>query len=186
MSTLREPRETGRLTARYESGIVPPTQVSNAFGGVIWLKQGGSSGEPKKKRRRGYSSIDAIDPTDGGRWQVLLPDTKMDYVAAQGLGAAMELADTVRWALLHPRAVFRGVRDLERDVSEDKWLCYVATPSHAYDHKTGEKCPPWPGEVFLVFVTEEQVLYNWYWYACDGCDSHLPADYDVRFLEKVL
>jgi hypothetical protein len=41
-----------------------------------------------------------------------LPDGKMDYVAAQGHGAAMELADTVRWVLLHPRALFRGVRDL--------------------------------------------------------------------------
>jgi len=110
----------------------------------------------------------------------------MDYVAAQGLGAAMELVDTVRWALLHPRAVFLGVRDLERDVSEDKWLCYVATPSHAYDRKTGEKRPPWPGEVFLVFVTEERVVYNWYWCESDGRKSHLPADYETRFLKDVL
>jgi len=110
----------------------------------------------------------------------------MDYVAAQGLGAAMELADTVRWTLLHPRAVFRGVRDLERDISEDNWLCYVALPSHAYDHKTGKKRPPWPGEVFLVFVTEERTVYNWYWYESDGRKPHLPADYETRFLEKVL
>lgn len=60
----------------------------------------------KDKRRRGYCSIDAIDPGDGKKWQVLLPDTKMDYVASQGHGAAMELADTVRWTLLHPCALF--------------------------------------------------------------------------------
>jgi hypothetical protein len=144
-----------------------------------------SSREPKEKRRRGYSSLDAVDPNDGGKWQVLLPDTKMDFVAAQGHGAAMELADTVRWALLHPRALFRGVRDLERDIAEDRWLCYVATPAYAYDHKTGKKCPPWPNEVFLVFVTEERVVYSWYWCESDGREPHLPVDHENRFLEKV-
>jgi hypothetical protein len=79
------------------------------------------------------------------------------------LGAAVELVDTVRWTLLHFMALFRGVRDLERDISEDNWLCYVGNPGHAYDHKTGAKRPPWPGEVFLVFVTDERVIYNWYW-----------------------
>jgi hypothetical protein len=110
----------------------------------------------------------------------------MDYVAAQGHGTAMELADTVRWALLHPRAIFRGIRDLDRDVSEDNWLCYVAVPGHAYDRKTGKRRPAWPNEVFMVFVTDERVIYNWYWTECDGQQSHLPADYETRFLEKVL
>ncbi len=141
--------------------------------------------EPKKKQRRGYSSLDAIDPSDGGKWQVLLQDGKMDYVAAQGLGAAMELADTVRWALLHPRALFRGIRDPERDIAEDNWLCYVAAPGHAYDHKTGQKRPPWPGEVFLVFVTDERVVYTWYWCESDPQQSHLPMDYENRFTDKV-
>lgn len=140
----------------------------------------------KSKRRRGYCSIDAIDPSDGKKWQVLLPDTKMDYVASQGHGAALELADTVRWTLLHPCALFRGVRDLERDISEDAWLCYVGIPHHAYDRKTGARRPPWAGEVFLVFVTDERVVYNWYWYESDSRDSRLPADYEGRFLERIL
>jgi hypothetical protein len=147
---------------------------------------GDEAGERKNKRRRGYSSLDAIDPNDGGKWQVLLPDGKMDYVASQGHGAAMELADTVRWTLLHPRAVFRGVRDLEAEIAEDDWLCYVGVPGHAYDHKTGMKRAAWPGEVFMVFVTDERVVYNWYWDECDPRESHLPADYENRFLEKVL
>jgi hypothetical protein len=145
-----------------------------------------SAGEPKDKQRRGYSSLEAIDPNDGGRWQVLLPHGKMDYVASQGHGAVMELADTVRWALLHPRAVFRGVRELEREIAEDNWLCYVAVPGHAYDRKTGHKRPAWPGEVFMVFVTEERIVYNWYWSECDAGESHLPSDYTDRFLERVL
>ncbi len=144
------------------------------------------SGAPKAKRRRGYSSLDAIDPRDGGKWQVLLPDSKMDWVGSQGRGAALELADTVRWSLLHPRAVFRGIRDLERDLVEDDWLCYVSLPRHAYDYKTGTKRNAWPGEVFMVFVTGERIVYGWYWGECDQQESHLPADFENRFREKVI
>jgi hypothetical protein len=144
------------------------------------------AGQSKEKCRRGYSSLDAIDPNDGGKWQVLLSNSKMDWVAAQGHGAAMELADTVRWTLLHPRAIFRGVRDLDKEVEEDNWLCYVSTPNHCYDHKTGERRPPWDGEIFMVFVTEERVVYNWYWDECDRQDVNLPTDHENRFIEKVL
>ncbi len=110
----------------------------------------------------------------------------MDWVGSQGRGAALELADTVRWSLLHPRAVFRGIRDLERDVVEDNWLCYVSLPHHAYDYKTGKKRNVWPGEVFMVFVTDERIIYGWYWHECDPQESHLPVDYENRFREKVI
>jgi hypothetical protein len=142
--------------------------------------------ESKQKHRRGYSSLDAIDPQDGGKWQVLLPNGKMDYVASQGRGATMELADTVRWTLLNPSAIFRGIRDLDKEISDDHWLCYVSRPKHAYNHKTGKKQQTWMGEVFLVFVTDERILYNWYWAECDPRDSGLPADYETRFLERRL
>jgi hypothetical protein len=173
------------LTKPPRSGIFTGTHVSRLRWGIGMTEARPSSGEPKEKQRRGYSSLDAIDPNDGGKWQVLLQDGKMDYVARLGLGAAMELADTVRWSLLHPRALFRGVRDLDRDIAEKDWLCYVAVPGHAYDHKTGNKRPAWPGEVFLVFVTDERVVYTWYWCECDQQQSHLPVDYENRFTEKV-
>lgn len=143
-------------------------------------------GDPKEKQRRGYSSLDSIDPRDGGKWQVLLPDGKMDWVASQGRGAALELADTVRWSLLHPRAIFRGIRDLERDVAEDQWLCYVSSPQHAYDHKTGEKRDAWAGEVFMVFVTDDRIIYGWYLCECDQSDPHLPVDHEDRFRERLI
>jgi hypothetical protein len=110
----------------------------------------------------------------------------MDWVASQGRGAALELADTVRWSLLHPRAIFRGVRDLERDIVEDQWLCYIACPQHAYDRKTGAKRGPWAGEVFMVFVTDESLVYSWYWSECDHRDLHLPAEHEDRFRERLL
>jgi hypothetical protein len=142
--------------------------------------------EPKTKCRRGYTSVKAIDPRDGGEWELLLSDAKMRWVAEQGEGAAKELGYTVRPALLNITSIHCGVRDLERDIDEDNWLCYVATPAYAYDWKTGDRVPAWRNEVLLIFVTEERVIYGWYWCKCDPQDKTLPFDHRTRFRERVL
>ena len=110
----------------------------------------------------------------------------MDYTASRGHGEPWNWLILFDRTLLHPKAIFRGVRELERDISEDKWLCYVSAPQHAYDYKTGEGRDAWAGEVFLVFVTDERVIFNWYWCEADKYERHLPSDYENRFLEKVL
>ena len=140
----------------------------------------------KEKQRRGYSSLDAIDPNDGGKWHVLLSDDKMDWVASQGRGAALELPKPFVGRCFIREPYFAEIRDLERDLVEDQWLCYVACPQHAYDHKTGEKRRPWPGEVFMVFVTDDRIVFGWYWCECDQHDSRLPADHEDRFRERLL
>jgi hypothetical protein len=139
----------------------------------------------KTKERRGYATLQAVDPHDGGQWDVLLSHDQMDWIAANGKGAARELADTVRWSLLNIRHLYRGVRDDDRDVDDDGWLCYVATPEHAYNWKSGEKVRSWPHQVFLVYVTDERVVYHWRWDDCSEDDPHLPVDYLKRFRDKV-
>ncbi len=140
----------------------------------------------KTKKRRGFSSIQAIDPHDGGRWDVLVPDDWMDWIAKDGPGRARELAFVLPWILLHPHKIFRGIRDLERDLDEDEWLCYVAIPGKAFDYKTGAERCPWPNEVVLVCVTDERVVYNWLWVAADPENPRLPVDWRTRFREEVL
>lgn len=139
----------------------------------------------KEKARRGYSQLEAIDPHDGNFWKVLLPDKKLAWAAREGKGTALELAYTVRWALCNMCYLFRGVRDDELEIDDDGWLCYVATPPHAYNRRTGAQVPPWPGEVFLVYVTDERVIYHWAWYDCDHQHKNLPIDHAARFTEKV-
>lgn len=147
---------------------------------------GVAESEPKAKSRTGYVSVKAIDPRDGGEWDLLISHEKMGWVAQQGEGAAKELGYTVRPALLTIRGIYRGVRDLEKGIDEDDWLCYVATPSNAYDWKTGECRPAWKDEVLLIFVTDERVIYGWYWCKCDPQDKSRPFDHHIRFKEQVL
>src|SRR3990167_1089392 len=137
------------------------------------------------KTRRGYVTLPAIDPHTGSQWDVLLSDEKIGWIGKQGIGAARELAFTVPTALLNIRHLYRGIRDDRREVDEDDWLCYISTPSKAYDRKSGACVPAWRGEVFLVYVTDERVVYNWYWDKCDLSSPHLPRDFDNRFTERI-
>lgn len=95
----------------------------------------------KRKTRPHYATIQAVDPHDGGEWDVLVAPGTLAWVARQGMGKAREWADTVRWTLLNPRQIFRGLRNDEHELDEDDWLCYVAGPSHAYDYRTGRRVP---------------------------------------------
>jgi hypothetical protein len=88
----------------------------------------------------------------------------------------------VREALLAPTAVFRGVREEgERD-----WLCYVSRPGRAYDYRTGEEVDGWEGQVFLIYVTDDRILYLWVWAQADGDNPNLPVNYASRFEERLL
>lgn len=127
-------------------------------------------------------SLLAIDPNTHQTWELLLRHSLMDWTAKRGMGAALELAHTVPWALLHPTAIFRG----NRDEGEPDWLCYVSLPDEAFHYRTGQRRPAWPSQVFLVFVDGDRIVYNWHWEPADPRDSRLPEQYATRFDERVL
>ena len=141
---------------------------------------------PVKLARRGYSAIPALDPYKGSEWDVLVSHDKMDHITKRGIGPMRELAHVVRPLLLQPKAVFRGIRDTDREISDDDWLAYILRPSFCYDYRTGEKRRPWDGEVLIAYFTDERVFYNWYWCECDVAISYLPHDYETRFITRVI
>jgi hypothetical protein len=125
--------------------------------------------------------MDAVSP-DGSSWKVLLRNRKMDETAKRGMGAAKELGFTVTWALMHPTAICRGIRE----EGESQWLCYVSRPSQAYDYRTGDCRRAWEGQVFLVFVDGDRIVYNWRWEKAAADAPELPEGYAARFEERVL
>jgi hypothetical protein len=84
-----------------------------------------------------------------------------------------------------PVAVFEGLR---RDEDEDRagygWRCYCRVPDRAY-RSDGTQRPPYPGQVYLVFVNDEGVAYNWRWEKADPDDPNLPDDYSSRFQRRL-
>jgi hypothetical protein len=131
---------------------------------------------------RDCAALPAINPGDGKTWELLLRHKKIDSTAKRGMGAARELAYTVPWALLHPTAIFRGLRE----EGEADWLCYVSVPSQAYDYRTGSLVPAWRGEVFLVFVNDDRIIYHWRWEKADPNNNRLPENSETRFDVKVM
>lgn len=139
----------------------------------------------KTKSRKHYQRLDAVDPHDGKKWDVLIAPGKIESVKRRGMGAVKEMVFTVPDGLVNIKHLYRGVRDVDRDLSEDDWLCYISKPSRAYDYKTDRDVPAWENEVFLIYVNDEREVYIWFWVECDPNEPFLPKDYKTRFIEKV-
>lgn len=65
------------------------------------------------------------------------------------------------------------------------WRCYCGIPEFAY-HSDGTERRPYPGQVYLVFVNDEGVAYNWRWEKADPDDPNLPQNFETRFKTRLL
>jgi hypothetical protein len=102
------------------------------------------------------------------------------------MGHAKECAFTVPRILQGPTAIFEGLR---RDEDEDRWgygwRCYCGVPEQSF-RRDGTPAPPYPGQVYLVFVNDEKVAYNWRWEKADPDNPRLPIDHETRFKQRLL
>lgn len=99
----------------------------------------------------------------------------------------MEAAKAVPEVLENPKAIFEGIRwdqDSDTRSDADDWLCYSGIPSQAF-HQDGNPRRPYDGEVLLVFMNSDHVIYNWRWERCDDDDTTMPEDWQTRFSTKV-
>jgi len=131
--------------------------------------------------RRGYGVVEAIDPHDGGRWEMRVSERRMKSVAERSRGQVLELAYVLPEVLRCPTAIFQGIRE----EGEEDWLCYCGLPSHGY-RRNGDRISAPEEEVYLVFVSADRVAYNSRWERCDQGNSKFPEDYQNRFDKWVL
>jgi len=141
-----------------------------------------SEGRP---RRRDGITLEAVDPP-GGKCRVQVAYERMQVVGRRSLGHAQECGHLVPMVLQHPTAVFEGLcRDDDEDRRGVGWRCYCGVPDRAY-YADGAMRPPYPGQVYLVFVNDERVAYNWRWERCDPDDATLPENHAARFKRRLL
>jgi len=139
-------------------------------------------------KRRELLATNAIDPVTGQLMVVIYSHAKLLNCLRGNAGQIQEAAHLVPMVLRKPQAVFRGLRrDADEPVknNEEGWLCYSGIPTHAYN-EDGTPRRLWPKEVFLVFVSADKVVYNWYWYESDPGDPDLPKGYKERFRERLI
>ena len=137
--------------------------------------------------RRQYITLPAIEPKDGTlTCKVQISFNRMQVVARRSLGHAKECGEIVPSILSSPTAIFEGLR---RDEDEDRegfgWRCYCGIPDQGY-RQDGTETRPYPGQVYLVFVNDEAVAYNWRWEKADPDNPRLPLDHTTRFKQQLL
>lgn len=110
----------------------------------------------------------------------------MQAVAIRSLGHAKECGIIVPHILQHPTAIFEGLR---RDEDEDShgvgWRCYCGAPVQSF-RPDGTEANPYPNQVYLVFVNDEGVAYNWRWERADPDNPKLPIGHADRFKKRLL
>lgn len=138
------------------------------------------------RSRRDFLAIAALNPIDKSTCEVFVSFDRMQAVGRRSLGHANECGYTVLEILQRPTAVFEGLR---RDEDEDRhaagWRCYCGIPTHAY-RADGTATRPYVGQVYLVFVNDEGIVYNWRWEKADPDDPLLPLDHQTRFKKRAL
>jgi len=130
--------------------------------------------------------IRASEYTSGKQQAIQLDYDKLRDLPRKGLGKVKEAGYIVPEVLAKPAAVFRGLkRDTDEPHRGTGWLCYVGRPRSCFEDD-GRSVSPRQDRVFLVFVTDEWVAYNWYWYAADERQATLPEGHAGRFPERLI
>jgi len=133
--------------------------------------------------------IEAVDPITGKICcDVFISYERLHkFFKPRGLGAVLECRYCVPEVLQKPTAIFEGLCQNEDEPRNRGcgWRCYCGIPSHDYS-EDGTALQPRKNKVFLVFVTEELVAYNWRWEKCCPDKPELPINYQTRFRDQKL
>ncbi|MGL4941966.1 MAG: hypothetical protein ACRC46_02105 [Thermoguttaceae bacterium] len=145
-----------------------------------------------ESRRSGLECL-AVNPTDGKTDLLLtLSIDKVKSLQRRANVADVYRVQLVRSVLDSPTAIFQGIRfeDDERHTCDRPgWLCYCGLPTKDYTSSGAEINPP-PKKVFLAFVNDEHIVYNWGWERADldawESGLYFPKEHRRRFQERVL
>ena len=138
-----------------------------------------------KESRRDRLCIEALDPETRQTRIVQISQQRLLTIAKWGAWAVREAAEIVPHILQHPVVVFQGLRrEEDEDPRGTGWRCYCGKPTKKFQ-KDGSEVNPDPNYVFLVFVNDEGVAYNWRWECVDLEESGFPRGYETRFKDTV-
>jgi len=129
----------------------------------------------------------AIEPGDGTlSCEIQVSFDRMQAVGRRSMGQAKECGFILPRILERPTAIFEGLRS---DEDEDRrgygWRCYCGIPEKSY-RPDGTESRAYPGQVYVVFVNDERVAYNWRWEKADPDHPDLPIDDETRFKRRLL
>ncbi len=116
--------------------------------------------------------------------------TRHKLIQWAGLGEwrLRELEVSVSEVLERPDAIFEGLRKEEDEGKGPDgagWWCYAGIPSTRFVDYGGGARKPKDSEVFLVFVTDQDVAYNIRWEIVENNTEWLRAEHLERFQRQI-
>lgn len=108
--------------------------------------------------------------------------------ASLGEWMLKELEVCVSEVLEQPNAIFEGLRKEEDDHKGPDgagWWCYAGVPSTRFLNYGGGARKPTDTEVFLVFVTDRDVAYNFRWEVVELNQEWLRTEHPERFKRQI-
>jgi hypothetical protein len=149
-------------------------------------ESGQDRGEEHSGTRRQALGFLGIDPATGKQRTIQLAYEKIKALKRLGPGKMKDAGYLVPEVLLSPTAIFKGLTlDSDEPQRGAGWFCYAGLPTWCFEHD-GRQFPAPKNRVFLVFVNDEWIAYNWYWCAADPDRPELPKAHAERFRERVL
>jgi len=175
----------GYVSARAAIGTSPEDAARDCGGLTVEVSSTEKPLHPDERRDR--ITLLAVEPKDATlTCEVLISYARMQVVGRRSLGHAKECGIIVPAVLQTPTSIFEGLR---RDEDEDRWgygwRCYCGLPEQAFLADV-TKIPPYRGQVYVVFLNDERVAYNWRWEKADPDDIRLPVDHETRFKQRLL
>ena len=139
-----------------------------------------------QESRREYITIVAIDPIYGKPCEVLISYDRIQAVGREVLVTPKNVHISFRLFcnILRPfLKVFGGTRTNPAKALAGDVTAAFRNKSFLQD---GTPIRPYAGQIYLVFVNDENVAYNWRWEKSDESDLRLPRDHDTRFRRRLL
>lgn len=133
----------------------------------------------KTPNPRGDGVFDALDPQDGGVWNLRVTPKFLERCRRVSNGELKTLAETVPHCCQSPTRIYQGIREEH----EHEWLCYCAQPTH-YFTEHGAKKETQDDDIFLVFVNGDRRVFGFAWEKSESPNSGIPRNLG-RFHRRV-
>lgn len=133
-------------------------------------------------------TLRAFDPPDG-EMEVFVSHQRLMAIARRGslgqIREAQHLLAEILQSSDGSTVVFEGLcTDADEDERGVGWRCYAGRPSMSYTADGVRRAARF-GQVFLVFVNDERVAYNWRWEPEDPDSEGHPVSHATRFKRRI-
>jgi len=130
--------------------------------------------------KKGYITVKGKNPSGKGEREFKISERRLQNVLKGATHHKFLDAYLIKEVMESPILIFKG---LER-TNQWKGLCYIGKPENRY-HDQNTTTPFPPGFLFMVFIDENSIIFDWRVEKCDPVNHKYPEKAQSRFSEQL-